>query len=266
MVNVFSFCLYGSDNPKYYVGLLENIFLAGKYFPDWKVYVYVSPDVTPDIMNTLKACSSVILQETGLNGPINMIHRFYAIDEPGVDLMMVRDADSRIHWKDRWAIREFLKHPEFVGHTIRDNIQHTADMMGGLWGLRKSSGLNMHSEYANYKEDSKLGHRVGHDQNFLADVVYPKIVSRMFVHYSNSRRKLGEYAVEFPFEWRNDVYCGRVELEYIEYPQPPRKPAFLSPMVRIRDTVNTAIVTEDSRVSLRQPSTNVNIINFLHRK
>jgi hypothetical protein len=81
----------------------------------------------------------------------------------------------------------------------------------------------MHAEYATYKEDAEKGHRNGHDQNFLSDVIYPQVVSRMLVHYSNNRRKLGEFAVEFPFDWTNDVYCGRVELEYLEYPEPPRK-------------------------------------------
>jgi len=223
MVNVISFCLYGPDNPKYYIGLLENIFLIGKYFPDWKVYIYYAPDVTEQMINHLKACSSVVLRETGELGPINMIHRFCAIDEPDVELMMVRDADSRVHWKDRWAIREFVKHPEFIAHTIRDNIEHTASMMGGLWGIRKSAGLTIRDEYSSYKEDTEKGHRQGHDQNFLGDVIYPKVVYRMLVHYSNNRRKIGENAVEFPFDWVNDTYCGRIELEYLEYPEPPMK-------------------------------------------
>lgn len=269
MVNVFSFCLYGPDNPKYYVGLLENIFLAGKYFPDWKVYVYTGSDVTEEMMNHLKACSSVVLRETGVHGSINMIHRFYAIDEPGVELMMVRDADSRIHWKDRWAIREFVDQPQFVAHTIRDNIEHTADMMGGLWGIRKSAGLHMYSEYANYKEDKTKGHRVGHDQNFLGDVIYPKVVSRMLVHYSNGRRKLGEHAIEFPFEWKNDTYCGRIELEFLDYPEPPMKRGtlFPSPVIRIRDAISQQTsVPQQQPTLIPQSSVPLNIIKFLHRR
>ena len=203
--------------------MLENLFLIGKYFPDWKVYVYYGPDVEDSIIKHLEACTNVVLRATNVLGAINMIHRFYAIDEPEVDIMVVRDADSRVHWKDRWAIREFARQPQFVAHTIRDNIQHTADMMGGLWGIRKSSGLNLHAEYAAYKENTEKGHRNGHDQNFLSDVIYPRVVSRMLVHYSNDRRKIGEFAVEFPFDWTNDVYCGRVELEYLEYPEPPQR-------------------------------------------
>lgn len=267
MVNVFSFCLYGPENPRYYPGLLGNISLAERYFPDWKVYVYVGSDVEPSMLEILDKSPNVIVRYTNVTGPINMIHRFYAIDEPNVDLMMVRDADSRIHWKDRWAIREFVNHPEFVAHTIRDNIEHTADMMGGLWGIRKTSGLNMHTEYANYTEDTSKGRRVGHDQNFLSDVIYPKVVFRMLVHYSNGRRKVGEYAVEFPFEWTNDIYCGRIENDFVDRQQPNPKSSILSlpsPIVRLRDTVQPTVVQPAQQpVRLSSPP---NIIKFLHRK
>jgi hypothetical protein len=231
MVNVFSFCLYGPENPKYYRGMLENILLAGMYFPTWKVYIYYAPDVTEAMMNHLAACTSVVLIPTHITGPANMIHRFYAIDDPDVQLMMVRDADSRIHWKDRWAIREFIQSP-CVAHTIRDNIEHTALMMGGLWGLKKSSGLSVRSLYSLYVEDRSKGHRQAHDQNFLGDVIYPLVLDRLLVHYSNGRVRLGEiYTAEFPFNWTNDVYCGRIELEYLEHPEPPRTypRAFLPP-------------------------------------
>jgi hypothetical protein len=224
MVNVFSFCLYGPDNPRYYRGLLENVFLAGTHFPTWKVYVYYAPDVTEAILTHLSACSSVVLVPTHVLGAANMIHRFYAIDEPDVDTMMVRDADSRIHWKDRWAIRGFMASPQ-VAHTIRDNEQHTAYIMGGLWGLKKSAGISMRTLYANYKEDTSRGHRVAHDQNFLADALYPLVTSRMLVHYSNGRRFASEiFADEFPFTWSNSLFCGRIEMDYVDYPQPPIVP------------------------------------------
>lgn len=224
MMYVFSFCLYGPYNPRYYPGLLENIFLIGKYFPTYKVFVYYGSDVDKSMISHLQACSSVELRETGVIGPINMIHRFYAIDEPSVDLMFVRDADSRVHWKDRWAIRDFINHPEYVAHSIRDNAQHTAVLMGGLWGLRKAAGISIRQQYATYTEDTSNGHRHAHDQNFLADVIYPKVLSRLLVHYSNNRSHSGEHAVEFPFAWTNNIYCGRIETDFIEYPEPPKHP------------------------------------------
>lgn len=220
MVNAFSFCLYGPENPKYYRGLLENIYLAGKYFPTWKVYVYYAPDVTEQMIETLKPCSSVVLRPTGVLGPVNMIKRFFAIDEPEVELMMVRDADSRIHWKDRWAIRDFLATPECTVHTIRDHTEHTAPLMGGLWGIRKSAGLHMETEYANYKEDASLGHRLAHDQNFLMDVIYPKVLPHLLVHCSFNRRSGELHVVAFPFQWSGDVFCGKTEDTFQDSPEP----------------------------------------------
>lgn len=224
MVNVFSFCIYGVECAKYHGGLLENIRIIEGYFPDWKVYVYYGSDTTESMITKLASHACVVLRPTNALGPINMIHRFYAIDELNVDIMMVRDADSRVHWKDRWAIREFVRQPHYIAHTIRDHVEHTAHMMGGLWGLRKSAGIHMGNEYKCYNEDSSLGHRNGHDQNFLADAVYPKVVSRMLVHYSNNRRRIGENAVEFPFVWKNDVYCGRVEEDFEDIHEPRQKP------------------------------------------
>jgi hypothetical protein len=246
MVNAFSFCLYGPENPRYYPGMLENIDLVRAYFPSWVVYVYVAPDVDPAMVGRLKECSNVRLRETGVTGVINMIHRFTAIDEADVDLMLVRDADSRIHWKDRWAIREFVRQPQFVAHTIRDHIEHTASMMGGLWGLRKSAGINIKADYSTYLEDMSRGSRHAHDQNFLSDVIYPKVVDRMLAHYSNDRRRIRGTSVEFPFSWTDDVYCGRIECDFRDTPQPPPKSIFMEPPVfstrRLPDTYVPPIV------------------------
>ena len=210
MVNVFSFCLYGQYNVRYYPGMVENITIIQKEFPDWNVYVYIAPDVTSDMKNWLHSCSNVIVRETGVMGPINMIHRFYAIDEESVDVMFVRDADSRVFWKDRWAIQEFLHNPDFVAHAIRDNTMHTSRMMGGLWAIRKSAGLHIANEYASFRGTD---YGFGHDQSFLCDVIYPKVKDRLLVHYSNQRKFEGEHAIEFPFQWSVQAFCGMVVMD-----------------------------------------------------
>ena len=243
MVNVFSFCLYGPENPRYYPGMLENIYLAGIYYPTWKVYVYVGTDVPDTFVQRMSACTNVVIRNTGITGANNMIERFFAIDEDDVELMMVRDADSRIHWRDRWCINDFLK-TNLIGHTIRDNIEHTAKLMGGLWGMRKISGFSIRKEYEAYSEDPMLGYRVAHDQNFLGDVIYPKILDRLLVHYSHGRVRLGEtYAKEIPFQWTNDIYCGRIECNpYTEHPQPPiSKSSYMLGFIPKESIPNTSV-------------------------
>lgn len=234
MVNVFSFCLYGPRNPRYYVPLLENIQIIAQYFPDWKAYIYVAPDVDPEYVRVLGTYSNVVLKPTGILGEPNMIRRFCAIDEPEVDLMMVRDADSLIHWRDRWAIYRFLEKTDFVAHTIRDHRCHASRIMGGLWGMRKTAGLVIANEYAEYlRNPVDLG--IAHDQNFLGAQLYPKIKDRLWVHFSEgplvyvsngvetvmSPRRIfeGENGEVVPFKWTETMYCGRVDRE-----QPVSKP------------------------------------------
>lgn len=228
MVNVFSFCLYGPDNPFYYRGLLENIWLIGKYFPEWKVYVYLGTDVTQSMRDWLAVCSSVVLRETGITGPKTMVHRFFAIDEPGVDLMLVRDADSRVHWKDRWAIREFLRQPQYVGHSIRDNVVHKVELCGGLWGMRKIPGVSIGALYQRYLQEYVLaGHESinGYDQTFLTYYVYPALAGRrLLIHYSNGCLLKNEVGVEFPFAWSNETFCGRAEVGVFLDVDPPVRP------------------------------------------
>lgn len=230
MVNAFSFCLYGPEKPRYHEGMMENLQLIQQHFLDWRVFVYVGDDITEERIQKMVSYPQVILRKTGKLGEVNMIHRFFAIDEPGVDLMLVRDADSRIHWKDRWAIQQFVK-SDAVLHIIRDHKEHTSPILGGLWGLRKTD-FSVQRAYEQYVEDKSLGHRWAHDQNFLADIVYPKFKSQAIVHFSHERIYKGELGFAFPFQWTNDIYCGRIEEPlFRERPVQKEKPLSFLPSI-----------------------------------
>ena len=233
-MKVFSFCLYGPYNERYYPGMLQNLQLINKHFPEWYTFIYVGADVDANSIKVFQSAPKVIIRFTGETGAINMIHRFFAIDEPGVELMMVRDADSRVHWKDRWAIREFERSAGFVAHSIRDNNQHTAPLLGGLWGLRKSAGVNVHEEYAIFKADPLiLG--FAHDQDFLSVRIHPKVVSRLLAHVGGGApHGIGETTREFPFKWINDIYCGRVESSnFQDSEEPAVGKTFRMPLVKL---------------------------------
>jgi hypothetical protein len=217
-MNVFSFCLYNPYNGLYYDGLLENIALIHTHFPGWGIFVYIGNDVPSSFVNTLVA-RGVQIRYTNDVGPINMIHRFLAIEEPGVDIMIVRDADSRVHWKDRWAIREFVKSP-YLAHTIRDNPVHLIPMLGGLWGLKRSAGIPVYSCFQHYKEN-QVTLEMGKDQTFLNMYIWYRVRHSLLVHTSIAYNSGNDILVSFPFPWTNDIYCGRIEpLGYVEPPMP----------------------------------------------
>ncbi len=204
---VFSFCLYGPQNPKYYNGLLENLKLIALHFPDWSVFVYLGNDVPDHFQTILQGYSQVRLRHTSQNGPILMMHRFLAIDEPGVECMMVRDADSRIHFRDRHAIQEFVKAPQ-IAHAIRDHPYHTIEILGGLWGL-KTCDVSM-TDLVKPHLTTEWG--FGKDQLFLRSELYPLIKERLLVHTSQTYRYSDEEShAPFPWLFSEACYCGKAE-------------------------------------------------------
>jgi len=214
MVKVFSFCLYGPPNPRYYpIPMIQNIELIQKHFPGWKVYLYVSPDVDSEFLKTTEQYPNVVLKPTGKLGTINRLERLFAIDEPEVETMFVRDADSRVHWKDRWAINDFLSKPQFIGHVIRDHKEHGASILAGLWGIHKIPEVNIRDlfqSFLNNPIDLGFG-KDGVDQSFLGLYLYNRIKSRLLVHYSNNMALNGEHVVQFPFPYTERFHCGKVE-------------------------------------------------------
>ena len=208
-MNVFSFCLYGPYNERYYPGMIQNIQLIHKHFPGWFIYVYVGSDVTTEMIGRLESAPQVIIRFTGITGIVNMVHRFFPIDEPGVDVMFVRDADSRIHARDRWAIRQFLV-SSYMAHTIRDHTDHQSRIMGGLWGIRKLAGINIHEQYALY-EANPQNFGMAWDQDFLSSRIYPLVAPILLAHIGRGPSFSLEKVEPFTTPWTDDVYCGKIE-------------------------------------------------------
>lgn len=204
----FSFCLYGPPNPKYYDGLLQNIQQIRTHFPEWAIYVYTGTDVPPWFLERL-ATANVRIRPSGQTGPILMMYRFLAIDEPDVDAMIVRDADSRVHYRDRFAIQEFIA-SGFKAHAIRDHPYHTIELLGGLWGMKKS--VDLPSIAPLVEPYLHTPWKFGDDQFFLRESVYPKLKNYLLVHTSQTYRYSKEEThAPFPWGFSEACYCGKAE-------------------------------------------------------
>lgn len=192
--------------------MIQNIELIQKHYPQWKVYLYVSPDVDSGFIQQVSQYLNVVLRPTGKLGTINRLERLFAIDEPDVETMFVRDADSRVHWKDRWAINNFLSKPQFIAHVIRDHKEHGVKIPAGLWGIHKID-INVKSLYEDFLKTPKelfFGDD-GIDQSFLGSYLYPIITSKTLIHYSHKHILIGENGFEFPFVYDDSCFCGKVD-------------------------------------------------------
>jgi hypothetical protein len=209
-MNAFSFCIYG-QNEYYYKGLAENVRLINTHYPDWLIYIYVGNDARTDLLEQIHHLSTKICwRETHEAGAVNMIYRFFAIDEPTVSTLHVRDADSRIHERDRWAIDLFMK-SSTLAYTIRDNQAHGTQMMGGLWGTRRLP-FSVQQMFQMYRTPLYAGdHGCGYDQKFLAQYVYPNVVYSFMVFTNYHVLSRYEQVVPFDPSLRTDVFCGMPE-------------------------------------------------------
>lgn len=206
-MKVFSFCLYGSK-PKYIRGMFENIKMIQTYFPEWKIFIYCGDDVQIDILNALSSHPTVTLHKGWYTGNQLMLDRFTAIDESEVEVVCVRDADSRIHERDRWCVAEFLNSDKLF-HSIRDHPYHRTVIMGGLWAMKKGCiDEKMRDLIESYRIQQNHN---GFDQSFLRDILYPRVFKTMILH-GRIQMYPHEQPIPIPLNTPH-MFCGQA-IEY----------------------------------------------------
>jgi len=203
-MNVLSFSLFGSA-PIYRVGMLANLKLAKQFYPDWQVWVYCR-----EIGTELR----VALQKEGAwlkDFPCGnaMLARFFAIDEPAVDCMLVKDADSRIGERELGPVKNWIE-SGIPFHTIRDHPHHIQPFMGGHFGCTKKGlhGTSIRQLTTDFPHTNNKGERdsiYNTDQIFLAEKVWPLAQKRGFLAYDFCGAHLFQDAKLFPArigDWR----------------------------------------------------------------
>lgn len=177
MTKVISFSLWGK-NPKYTIGALKNAKLAQTIYPDWVCRFYVSKDVPEDIVSSLAAESNTeVFVMNGIANYTASFWRFYAMADPFIDIMISRDTDSRLSYREKHAVDEWLQ-SGLPLHIMRDHSWHNSAIMAGMWGCRTRHFADAAESIKNF---SKID-AYGIDQKWLMEKVYPASSDKRFVH------------------------------------------------------------------------------------
>jgi hypothetical protein len=106
--------------------------------------------------------------------------------------------------------------------------------MGGLWGLRKSAGVNIHEQYAIYEANPEY-RGMAWDQDFLSSRIFPLVSRGLLAHIGLGPTYPPEKIEVFPTPWTDEVYCGKIEAsDYIDPPaQDKPEPVLTLPKVRL---------------------------------
>jgi hypothetical protein len=194
MKKIISFSLYGTD-PKYTHGAICNAELGKIIFPEWICRFYCGTSVPQNIVDELRTYENVeviIMEED--NKRSYMTWRFLAIDDDDVEIMLSRDADSRLSFRERKLVDMFVESDK-VFHDVRDHGLHM-HTMGGTWGMKKGAIKSM-KELMDSKD---IGMGYAQDQLFMYDTVSPMLTDKILLHNSEfnpERRKCRE---DFPIQ------------------------------------------------------------------
>ena len=209
MVKVFSFTLFGSQD-KYCKGLLKNITLIEQKFPEWQVWVYCGDEIPEDILVELNDHACVRLIPTHQTGMLNKFYRFFAIDDPRVEICLIRDADSRIYERDEACIRQFLASDKLV-HIIRDHPNHHHTMMAGMWGIKTGTPLpDTVSGMCQRWIQSRPASDFWSDTLFLCEALYPFLRDHALIHDETQAFESLSQKVPFPTPLDEKHFVGQV--------------------------------------------------------
>jgi hypothetical protein len=195
MKKIISFCLYGSDL-RYSNGIICNLELAKIIFPDWICRIYYGDSVPSEVIERIKNYSNaeLVLMKEGPDELFPMIWRFLAIDDEDVEVMISRDADARLSYREKECVDIFLNSDSIL-HSIRDNPSHP-DIMGGMWGIKKNDRVKIKELSVGWN-----GIIYDYDQKFLREKVVPYFSDSYLIHCST-------YLNTFPVKKTNDFFVG----------------------------------------------------------
>lgn len=200
---LITFSLWG-DNPKYTIGAIKNVELAEIIYPDWICRFYIGKSTPTSIIENLKSFNNteiVIMEEDG--NWSGMFWRFYPSSESDVEVMISRDCDSRLSFREKIAVDEWLKSDKGF-HIMRDHPYHGIEILGGMWGVKKNVIPQMKDLIKNFVK----GDFWQVDQNFLKQIIYPIVKENSFIHdeyhnYEQNKKK-------FPLDRIDNEFVGDV--------------------------------------------------------
>tara|TARA_R110000823_G_scaffold224841_7_gene352760 strand:- start:36 stop:683 length:648 start_codon:yes stop_codon:yes gene_type:complete len=195
---IISFSLWG-DNPIYTEGSVRNAELALEIYPGWICRYYIGKNTPLKIIGRLSEFDNTeiyIMNEPG--DWTGMFWRFYSASDLDVDVMISRDVDSRLTGRERAAVDEWLESDKDF-HIMRDHPHHNTQILGGMWGVRDGLLLDMVEDVYNYSK----GDFWQVDQNFLREIIYPKVKDNSLVHDEYFEKK------SFPAERVSGCFIGQ---------------------------------------------------------
>jgi hypothetical protein len=201
--NIISYSLFG-DDLYYRECAITNARQARFAFPEFTARFYCSAGVPEPALQALAATGAQIKISEDRSGAFfgALMWRFLALDDPDVDVVLVRDVDSPLLSRERAAIDLWLQ-DDAPFHVLRDNILHTAPIMAGLWGGFTGLLPKLGPKIVKYLQVDTTRYC---DQSFLSKFVWPQIRdATLAIDSVYSLGKSVDFPAAFPKHGRDHV-------------------------------------------------------------
>lgn len=177
---VIAYSIWGTHKA-YLWGAAINITLARTHFPDWVVRIYAAASAGPDMLALYRRLGAeVVMADQQFPEVPSYFWRFLVADDPDTRYFLCRDADCRLSAEEAALVSQWLA-SEKPFHVARDHVLHDDLMLAGMWGGVGTRDLKIRELIAIYF-NGKPTSKYGHDQRFLAKMVWPLIRKNVFVH------------------------------------------------------------------------------------
>lgn len=217
-MKLISFCVFG-EKELYTEGVIANATLVPTIYPGWKTRVYAGDDVCKTIIARLKELPDtevVIYPRSKWTGRSAQILRFLPAGEPGIDAILVRDADSRVNTRESMAVAEWMSTTGTKYHLMHEAMHDDryGPIMGGMWGARRVGKDMINCADVEdapcpglieaMKDFVRQGHgdAYGDDMAFLKIFLAPQITEENCVHHvdGDTSRSIGALRTRrYPF-------------------------------------------------------------------
>lgn len=175
-LNIVAFSLYGND-PRYLRGGLLNIEHYAYWFPEFVCRFYVASDVGSKVIDDLlhKGAEVFIMDAKGFDVTYRF-WRFMASEDMKKDRFLIRDIDSAASMRERGLYNKWVESGKTY-NVIRDHFSHNVRIMAGMWGGKTARLFFTKSLHYLWRYSSQWDR----DQNFLSEIIYPRISKDLFV-------------------------------------------------------------------------------------
>lgn len=184
-MKVISYSIFGKEQ-LYRIGLLKNIELAKKLFPEWKVFIYLNTNYEDkQFLKDINQPHTKLIDLKEEHPQDGFLWRMLPLEQ-NYEAVIVRDVDTRLFERDKKVVDNWLA-SDCKFHLCRDNFGSYQPILGGSWG-GKNSKLKIKDDWDIWKKNQ--GDYLW-DIGFLKKYVYPEIRKDLLV-FSEHTIYLGE--------------------------------------------------------------------------